>query len=531
MYRPDEREELWNNLGQPWDVLVIGGGITGAGIFNLAARSGLKALLVDAGDYAFGTSSRSSKLVHGGFRYLKNRQFDITRESVRERERLLRQARGLVTPLKFLLPNLGFSRRTNHMFRVGVALYDLMAPKWAHGSLSQARINRLCPQLTNPKLSGGYYYYDAEVDDARLVLRILREGLAAGGLALNYVKAVNLLFRQDGQVAGALLADQAPGGGERMREVQAKVVINATGPWTDELRGMVGAAPCIRKQRGSHLILPQSRLPLTQAITLLHPRDKRAMFVFPWEGVTIIGTTDLDHPPELEAQHSEPAITAGEVGYILEALDYLFPQSQLRREDVLSTFSGLRPIVTSGEKNPSRESRKHALWEDRGLVTITGGKLTTYRIMARETLERCRPLLGSGKGADSSLPALIPATGETPAGMDRAIIQRLTARYGYEAAGFWGDYPRDEFESVSGLPALWVELRHAVRSEDVQRLDDLLLRRTRLGLTLPEGGAGMMERIRAIAQPELGWDDLTWQAEESRYLKLVQECYSIPDNV
>lgn len=529
MYLPSQRNEYWDSLSQPWDVLVIGGGITGAGIFNLAARNGLRTLLVEAGDYASGTSSRSSKLVHGGFRYLKNRQFSVTRESVRERERLLRQAPGLVTPLQFLLPNLGFSRGTDEMFRVGVLMYDLLAPKWAHGSLSRARASALCPQLTNPKLSGGYYYYDAEVDDCRLVLRVLQEGCAAGGTALNYVRATSLLFHADGQVAGVVMKDVSPAGNHRELEVKARVVINATGPWTDTLRGQVGQEARIRKQRGSHLFLPFDRLPLTRAITLLHPRDKRAMFVFPWEGVTIIGTTDLDHPPEMEKAHPEPVITTPEVDYMLEALDYLFPASRLGREDILSTMAGLRPIVTSGENNPSRESRKHALWVDRGLVTITGGKLTTYRVMAREALAASLPLLAGRKSIETHLPVLIPPTGSFPAGMPAEITGRLAARFGWEGSRIAREYPAEEMELLPPLPAIKTEIRFAAREEGVQHLDDLMLRRTRLGITLPGGGRDLLPEIRKMAQGELGWSDERWSNEEKRYLSLWQECYSLPN--
>lgn len=529
MYIPEHRDEIWNGLNQDWDILVIGGGITGAGIFNAAARSGLKVLLVDAGDFAFGTSSRSSKLVHGGFRYLKNRQFSVTRESVRERERLLRQARHLVTPLYFLLPSLGFSRATRQVFRAGVTIYDMLAPKWAHGDLSRKQINRLCPQLTNAKLNGGFYYYDAEVDDARLVLRVIQEGMAAGGSALNYAGAENLLFHTDGQAAGALIRDNAPAGKGRTREVFARVVINATGPWSDTLRGMVDQPPRIRKQRGSHLLFPREKLPLDQAITLLHPRDKRAMFVFPWEGVTIIGTTDLDHPPELEASHPEPVITPAEVGYILEAVDYLFPASQLTRADVISSIAGLRPIVTSGENNPSKESRKHALWHEKGLVTITGGKLTTYRVMANDTLDSIRSHL-SGAPIISKTMQLFS---QVPLYRENIALEefgpRILGRYADLSSEIKETCPAEEFTSVEGLPALWSELRWGAGHEGVVHLDDLLLRRTRFGLTLPEGGAVQMERIRSIAQPELGWDDHTWQEEEARYRALWKECYSLPE--
>jgi glycerol-3-phosphate dehydrogenase len=528
MYRPEQREEIWNTLQQPWDIMVIGGGITGAGIFNAAAREGLKVLLVEASDYAFGTSSRSSKLVHGGFRYLKNRQFNVTRESVRERERLLRQAKYLVTPLYFLLPSLGFSRATRQVFRLGVTIYDLLAPKWAHGDLSPKQIHRICPQLTNDRLNAGFYYYDAEVDDARLVLRVIQEGIAAGGTAMNYTSAEKLLFQQNGQVAGALLRDNAPSGNGQSAEVFARVVINATGPWSDELRGQVDQPPRIRKQRGSHLIFPWSKLPLAQAITLLHPRDKRAMFVFPWEGVTVIGTTDLDHPRELEMQHPEPAITTDEVGYILEAVTYLFTDSQLGREDVLSSISGLRPIVTSGENNPSKESRAHVLWNERGLLTITGGKLTTYRLMAYETLESCRTVLSGAPILNKDQPLLNQAPVHKVKGVADPTWHRLLGRYGQMAKELAGVCQDEELASVEGLPALWAELRWGARCESVHHLDDLLLRRTRMGLTTKEGGFGVMERIREIAQPELQWDDSTWKFEVDRYRKLWKECYSLP---
>ncbi len=528
MNTPDQREQIWQRVARDWDILVIGGGITGAGIFNAAARAGLKVLLVEANDFAFGTSSRSSKLVHGGFRYLKNRQFSVTRESVRERERLLRQAKHLVTPLYFLLPNLGFSRGTRQMFRAGVTIYDLLAPKWAHGDLSKKQINRICPQLTNAKLKGGFYYYDAEVDDSRLVLRALQEGISSGGCALNYARAEGLLFHTNGTVAGVHLRDNAPSGNNRSVDVFARVVINATGPWADDLRRQVNQPPRIRKQRGSHLLFPWQKLPLAQAITLLHPRDKRAMFVFPWEGVTIIGTTDLDHPRKLEEEHPEPVITTDEVGYIMEAVDYLFPESQLTREDILSSIAGLRPIVSSGEKNPSKASRAHELWDEHGLITITGGKLTTYRLMANQTLEHCRTLLSGAPLFNPNLPLFSPPPFRTNKDLDTLSWQRLAGRYGTAAVELAATCPDEEFTSVEGLPALWAELRWAARQEGVIHLDDLLLRRTRLGLTTPKGGAPLMEHLREICQPELGWDDGLWASEAKRYLTLWRECYSLP---
>ena len=351
MWQQGWRNQAWKEMDTAWDILVIGGGITGAGIMNMAARAGLRVLLVDQDDFAFGTSSRSSKLVHGGFRYLRNRQFDVTRESspASGSDSFVRQS--IWSPrLKFLLPVFGGRAWTRRAYRLGVTIYDLLAPKWAHGHLAGSQIFRDYPVLTNPHLSDGFYYYDAEVDDSRLVLRVIQEGMEAGGCALNYTKADHLLFDRNGMVCGAHLVNLSAESGENGKDVEARVVIHAAGPCTDLLRSEVDAPARIRKQRGSHLIFSRERLPLDQAITFFHPRDKRAMFVFPWEGVTIIGTTDLDHPSEMKSAHPEPYVTRAEVTYMFEALAYLFPQSGLTESDVISSFSGLRPIVRSGAK-------------------------------------------------------------------------------------------------------------------------------------------------------------------------------------
>ncbi len=528
MWQQGWRNQAWKEMDTAWDMLVIGGGITGAGIMNMAARAGLRVLLVDQDDFAFGTSSRSSKLVHGGFRYLRNRQFDVTRELVRERERLLRQAKYLVTPLKFLLPVFGGRAWTRRAYRLGVTIYDLLAPKWAHGHLAGSQIFRDYPVLTNPHLSDGFYYYDAEVDDSRLVLRVIQEGMEAGGCALNYTKADHLLFDRNGMVCGAHLVNLSAESGENGKDVEARVVIHAAGPCTDLLRSEVDAPARIRKQRGSHLIFSRERLPLDQAITFFHPRDKRAMFVFPWEGVTIIGTTDLDHPSEMESAHPEPYVTRAEVTYMFEALAYLFPQSGLTESDVVSSFSGLRPIVRSGAKNPSKESRAHSLWDEKGLVTITGGKLTTYRIMALETLNSIRDRLPGKPVFSPLLPMFQPLPhkpGETP----DWLWQRLAGRYGSAAPQMLDELPRNEMSIVGDQTALWAEIRWAARSEAVEHLDDLLLRRVRLGMTAPAAGKEYLDQIRQIAQPELGWDDVRWQSEVQRYLNRWQECYSLPD--
>jgi glycerol-3-phosphate dehydrogenase len=361
-----------------------------------------------------------------------------------------------------------------------------------------------------------------------MVLRVIQEGMESGGSALNYTKATHLLFDGKGMVRGAHLVDLSAGNGEREKDVEARVVIHAAGPCTDLLRSEVDAPARIRKQRGSHLIFSRERLPLDQAITFFHPRDKRAMFVFPWEGVTIIGTTDLDHLSEMESAHPEPYVTRAEVTYMFEALAYLFPQARLSESDVISSFSGLRPIVRSGAKNPSKESRAHSLWDEKGLVTITGGKLTTYRVMALETLNSIRDRLPGKPTFSPLLPMFLPLPPK-PRETPEWLWQRLAGRYGNSALQMLDELPSSEMTNVGDQTAIWAEIRWAARSEAVEHLDDLLLRRVRLGMTAPIAGREYLDQIRRIVQPELGWDDLRWQSEVERYLNRWQECYSLPN--
>ncbi|HEY2512162.1 MAG TPA: FAD-dependent oxidoreductase, partial [Polyangiaceae bacterium] len=267
-------------------MVVVGGGITGAGILAEAARTGLKALLVEAKDFASGTSSRSTKLVHGGLRYLRQGQIRVTRESVVERERLMQEARGLVRPLGFWLTTFEGDRMPGWMFGLGLAMYDALAGKWEHERHDAGELVRRVPPLGGAKIRGAYHYFDGQTDDARLVVRVLREAVTRGGIALNYARATNVLRTTDGRVRGVVVED-ASGGTSRSAEVQARVVINATGAWADDLRVKMGGERRLRPIRGSHLVLAGTRLPLEQAISMLHPRDGRAVFAIPWEGVTL----------------------------------------------------------------------------------------------------------------------------------------------------------------------------------------------------------------------------------------------------
>ncbi len=520
------REVAWNDVSTPFDVIVVGGGITGAGILREATRVGLRALLVEQGDFASGTSSRSSKLVHGGLRYLRDAKLRLTLLSVHEREQLLREGRGLVTPLGFLLATFEEDAVPPWVFGLGLVIYDLMGLKWGHRHYSPQGMRVLCPPLTSRGMRGGFRYFDAQTDDARLVLRIIREAVAEGGTALNYARADQLLRGRDGRVRGILLNDRASSAGGKSVEIHARVVINATGAWADDLRSGAGGRPRLRKLRGSHLVFPWRRLPLTRSVTFLHPVDGRPVFAIPWEGVTLFGTTDVDHADAAD----NPRLALGELDYLLAGLERAFPDSRLGEDDVLSCFSGVRGVIDTGKADPSKELREHVLWDERGLLTVTGGKLTTFRSMAHDALRAVRRSLPDVGGFNrrSRMLDRLDARAASLAGTDPAQLPRLLGRYGHQAADLVESAHEGEMAAIHGLPALWAELRWAARSEAVVHLEDLLVRRVRLAHTLAAGGLEDMERIRAIAQPELGWDDRLWEEEALAYRTAWQAQYSLP---
>jgi len=524
MWIEDWRDEIWSRLDRPWDVIVVGGGITGAGIFREATRLGLRTLLVERHDFGWGTSSRSSKLVHGGLRYLAERKVRLTRASVHERQRLLQEGPGLIDPLGFLLATYEGDRPGRWTYSAGLSVYDLLALQWSHRHYSAGDFQMLAPHISPTGLTGGFRYGDAQTDDARLVLRVIREAVAEGGAAINYVTADEVVRDQSQTVIGVRLRDRAT---DRSAEVFGRVVINATGAWADRLRGQVGAPPRIRPLRGSHLIFAGWRLPVAQAISFLHPVDRRPVFIFPWEGITLVGTTDVDHDQPLD---DEPGIGPKEVAYLMAAVEAQFPSLQLTLDDVISTFSGIRPVIGTGKEDPSKEARDHVVWEESGLLTVTGGKLTTFRLIALDALEAVAHRLPDLPPMDDQVPVLNPVDIDLPAAghLDEAKRRRLLGHYAADAPALVRAAKPGELEPIPGSQTLWAELRWAARAEAVVHLDDLLLRRVRLGHLLPRGGESLLPEIRAICQPELGWDDARWRAEESAYLDLWHRCYSVP---
>jgi len=535
MWKKGWRDVVWSNLDRTWDLIIIGGGITGAGILREATRAGLRALLVEAQDFSSGTSSRSSKLVHGGFRYLQNAQIKLTLESVRERQRLLKEGRGLINPLGFLLVNYQYDKQPPWLFALGLIIYDLLAFEWGHRRYDAYDIKGLCPPVNERGLLGGFRFFDAQADDSRLVLRVIQESVQDGGTALNYARGVELLRTKHngarGKVRGVVIRDEAPGKQGRTIEIQAHAVINATGAWADELRSHIGAKDRLRRLRGSHLVVPYKRMPLRRAISFMHPDDGRFIFAYPWEGVVIVGTTDVDHKRPLQTDIS---ISFQEFEYLMRALWNKFPELDISVDDVQSTFSGVRPVIDTGKSNPSKESREHVLWCEDGLLTVTGGKLTTFRLMAIDALRRACAQIPSHPQFDPDQRVLDEPPREDIweqvqnelSGTNRL---RILGRYGREAVGLISAARPNELETIAGTPTLWAELRWAARGEGVVHLDDLLLRRTRLGLLLLGGGISLLSKIRCIVQDELGWDDEHWEQEASRYESIWNNYYSFPN--
>jgi glycerol-3-phosphate dehydrogenase len=517
------RDAIWATVDQPRDVLVIGGGITGAGILRAATNAGWRALLVEQRDFASGTSSRSSKLVHGGFRYLNQGHVGVVRDSVRQRRRLMAELPGLIEPVGFTLAHYHGDRPSPWLYEVGLALYDLLAGQWNHQRYDPASYAYLAPHVQRDRLVTGLRCEEATTDDARLVFRLIADAVGAGGAALNYAAATKLL-REGDEVVGARICDTE---GQREADVRARVVINATGVWVDQMREQVGAQPQLRPLRGSHLVFPAWRFPVAQVIAFRHPLDRRYVSVSPWEDVTLVGTTDLDHHAALD---TEPTISPDEVAYLMAGVTAVFPSLGLTLDDIVATFSGVRPVVSTGKADPSKEARDHLVLVEHGLVTAMGGKLTTFDLLAQEVLAAIRPKLPPAITLADTASVAANNHDSLPRSLSERTRRRLSGRYGPAAAALVASAQPSELDPVPGTTTLWAELRWAAGHECVVHLDDLLLRRVRLGIQLPHGGTALLPDIRRICQEALGWDDHRWLAEEAAYLALWRKHYSLPDS-
>ena len=355
-----------------FDVLVIGGGITGAGIARDAAMRGMRIAIVDKGDWASGTSSKSSRLVHGGIRYLERGEIGLVRESVREREILLRIAPELVKPLEFTWPVYRGARLPKWKLRMGLTVYDMLAGKARgrrHRALNRDGVLALEPELRGQNLVGGMSYFDAATDDAGLTRANVKSAIAHGAVAVNFAK-VESITATAGKGDGALVRDALDGGSAR---VSARVIVSATGPW--QAKGT----------KGSHIVVPRLRVGNQFAVTMISPDDGRVMFTLPSGDCTVIGTTDLrtDESPD------DVKISDAEIAYLLRAANFYFPDAHLTPDDVTSTWAGIRPLAAAPPgTSPSSISREHRISHDsKGMIVVTGGKLTTYRSMAAEVVD------------------------------------------------------------------------------------------------------------------------------------------------
>ncbi|MDX1787230.1 MAG: glycerol-3-phosphate dehydrogenase/oxidase [Psychrobacter sp.] len=533
---------------EPWDMLIIGGGITGAGIAREAARRGLAVLLIEQKDFAWGTSSRSSKMVHGGLRYIASGDYKTTLLSVRERERMLSEASGLVNEMHYVMPHYKGKFPPPWIFNTLLRVYDRLAGKRYFTYFKREAFLSLNPHIKKDKFLGASQFSDAVTDDSRLVMRVLDEAINDGAQAINYLKAESLITNEQGLVVGATLKDTSSEDNAHSNaqsyDVYAKVVVSATGAWADTLRMQASKQTeqsfhkQIRPSRGSHLVISQERLPLKQAYTFLHPEDKRAVFVFPWENRTVLGTTDLDHPP---LDDSEVGITNEEVDYLLAATNELFNDADLNREDVISTWAGVRPLISDGgdgkRVSPSKEKRDHSVWLDNNLVTVSGGKLTTFRLIALDVLKICQQVLAFNETDSKELGSLTtavfsnqPPTNPKFSTLTPPLQQRLQGFYGLQLDTLLELAHDEDLAYVTDSNTIWAEIRFAARHEQVIHLDDLLLRRTRLGLILPHGAMTPLisTRLKQICQQELGWDEQKWQQEVARYQDLWQRYYHLP---
>ncbi|OGR23659.1 MAG: hypothetical protein A2277_02275 [Desulfobacterales bacterium RIFOXYA12_FULL_46_15] len=513
----------FSDIRGEYDIVVAGGGITGAGVFHEAVRQGFKTLLVEARDFAWGTSSRSSKMVHGGLRYLKQGKFFMTGAAVKEREYLLRQYPGLVTPIKFIMPLFDHYGPSRLSMKAGLSIYSFLAGEKQHQGFKKKEALEKIPGIREETLLSAVGFKDAQVDDARLVLRLIHDACRNGGKALNYTKVTGVERDKKGWVAAVLVRGEATGTG---REIKSPVLINATGAFAEILHPSPMKGFHIRPLRGSHLFFSSARIPLTRVISFIHPADLRPVFLFPWEGVMVLGTTDVDHDADLT---SEPGISKEEADYLMEGVTHVLPGMNLSLSRCISSMAGVRPVLSRKKTAASKESREHVVWQDKGLVTVTGGKLTTFRLLARDALKAAKPFLPVRAPGPVSPAKSLPLDLYSSLRVSGRTVERIIGRYGPKAGS--GILGQDEtlLTPVGNTPVIWAEIRHAAKHENIHHLSDLMLRRVRIGLLLPEGGVHLLDRVESICRPFLPWDKERWEKEKKEYANLWQTCYSPPE--
>jgi glycerol-3-phosphate dehydrogenase len=528
MFAPGWRERGLRRLGEGLDLLVIGGGITGAGILHDAALRGLAVGLVERGDFGCGTSSRSSKLIHGGLRYLRKMQLGITRTACRERDLLAFSNPHLVWAVRFLYPSYEDDATPGWQVNLGLAMYDHLTPvRHRHEKVDAQAASALVPALARPGLEFGLLYDDAVADDARLVLAVVTAGMLAGGVAVSYAQVEGLVRDRAGRVVGAVVRDLEGGS---TQEVRAHVVVNATGVWGDDVRLMAGATKAkLRPSRGSHLLFARGRLPLEVAVTALAPDDGRPVFSVPHPEGTLVGTTDLFHTGTLE----DPRPSAEETTYLLRFAQHVFPSARLSARDVTGAFAGVRPVLSSHAETPSEASREEAVWEERGLISTAGGKLTTFRATAEKVVntairrlpEERQNVLGPPQTAAVGLPwrgnPLELVRGVRSSQVGEEVSHGLVRRLGALALPAVAAAPEAIRPVVEGLDLCGAELLWQLRFGGVVHLEDLLLRRVRLGMWQPRLCLEVAPRLRPLLRRVAGWTVSRWNGEIERLERAV----------
>ncbi len=506
---------------EPFDVLVIGGGITGAGVALDAATRGYSVALVERGDYASGTSSRSSKLVHGGLRYLQNFDLGLVREALLERQINVNVAPYLTRPLRLIVPAFD-GQRLDRVVGLGLNAYDVMSvdrirrrrrrhdeADWSparHRIISGEEVVERIPALAGRAPTSGYLFYDCQTDDSRLVLTVLAEADRFGVVAANRLEALALID-EGGRAAGARVRDKESGD---ELEIRAATVVNATGVWADRLRPAElydeAEVPVIRPSRGTHIIVDADRLPMHGAGAIVPAGSGRTIFVLPWLGQTLIGTTDTDHGGDVV--HVKPA--EEDIAYLLDAVNGFFGTT-LTPDDLAGAYAGVRPLISTGDSGKSVDiSRKAELYEtSSGMITITGGKLTTWRRMAKQTVDRIVERDGNdARCITHELPlGMAVAPADLVAAPDWARDQ-LAGRYGHVAHDVLAVAPELAEAIVPGRPDLLAEVVYAARREQARTIGDVLLRRTRLALTAARSlTPPVLARVADVLGDELDWDE------------------------
>jgi glycerol-3-phosphate dehydrogenase len=523
-----------------WDVLIVGGGIVGSGALLDAVSRGMRAALIEQDDIASGTSSRSSRLIHGGLRYLEQFRFGLVREALSERSRILDLAPHLVRLEPLLFPIYGVPYLSKAFYDTGLTMYDVLGARhdggW-HRRLTKAETLEIAPTLRHDGLRGGLLYHDGVEDDARYTLAVARTAVADGALAVTRVRATGLRTAATYGTLEAVCARDLITGAEF--DIRTKAVVDAKGVWAAEPDHPFGTVSLrILPSRGAHLVVPRARIPNRHGLTIRVPG--KVVFLVPWPEHWLIGTTDA--PYEGDAAH--PAADGWEIDLLLDTVNATM-DVDLRRDDVVGTYAGLRPLIASSGGSTVKASREHRVTvETNGVVRIGGGKYTTYRVMARDVIDAVlgkeAAIARPSKTADRRLVgaadtdaldritdelATIPAVAAV--GPDAAA--RLVSRHGTEAPGVAGlGADLDLIRALApGRPFLEAEVTWAARHELALSLDDMLARRTRLAQELPDRGAAIAPRVAELLGAELGWGETRRAREVEAYLDLARREYSV----